>query len=564
MTQLQPQPVQQEQPQTNTATAYGIEKKVVEEKGDYLPTLTLIFAEPYGHLCQVSIFDEKLERVAISGMERGDPLWRTYLLAPGRYIVRIGISGQIKDTEILLTMDKTCTVGMANSPGGRQRLQVPELYSSALLYGIGAYRSNHEYYHDPAVAISSENTCQRGAVTESPGSGLFIFLRYSSRERYQQTNNGLPYWDRFRLYDAESGQLIAHFPEYCITGDPVYADNKEDGNGFIGFSANLIPGLYYFIYTAAPGQERVIPIYVYKGWYTQFFMTMAVQPLFGTIRVFMSKDKAYDPAEINHIYTDVCLCKLQNNDFSLDTSLIQRIIEPEFEAPMLTLLGAYLYLLSGETINDGVFQQIIRNLQSNILQDNSSPDLLALNLLSYQHFKKTALENTVVAWGPGAGTPMLRVAYNIIRENAALNPWLVTANSLNDHIAETQALDSPFNTFTRPVDIYRHPSRIALTTRSRYKKLESNYSGIPLLQTYDLQEALDNPANEDEYLIWRPEGNYVSEPRVPYGSRRSWIERAILSLRDSEESFSSVGQLARRLKAPYVTVERALTRLGLK
>jgi hypothetical protein len=397
--------------------------------------LRIKLAETYAYVAKISIFDTALERVSLTSIRNDSFLEKVYELNPDIYIIRVEISGRLADTKITLLDDALYTIGNIES---NARLNVPELFSAALLGGEINYESSHEYYTEPAKAISSMNTW-KGNSNES---GLFIFLRFPDenifREKYKQET----YWSQFRLLDG-NGRLIVQFPKGCIEDDNSYDWNYIKHSGYIGFSASLKPGIYFLQY--AGSYQRIIPMYVYHGWFTQFFMTLANKPLFGSIRIYLSPERAFNPTNRYHYFVDILLDKILNGDFTLNPELLEQIASGKWESPMLALLGGFIYLNGTEKKNDGLFAIIVRNLQQKILTNSkNSPDLWALNLLSYLHFGKTVNEHEKISSG---GIPMLRSAFDVMRLAAIQYPFLITEGGINDFVAENQVFDSPFNTF---------------------------------------------------------------------------------------------------------------------
>jgi hypothetical protein len=406
------------------------------EEGAIKFHLNINLPETYAYATSIWIFNDRKQLVAEPAVEKH--LSRTYRLEAGKYTVRIGINGQIVDNEVVISKDTR--FDLSGVPGIAS-LAIPKLYSAALIADNQQYDSSHEYYTQPAIGISQIETFAYKR-SQYRTSGLFIFLRYSDAETFKSAHNQEAYWNKFYLSNA-TGKVVVTFPQGCIQDDNKFNFNYSPGSGYIGFNACLKPGLYFLNYTGV--DKRVIPIYVYPDWFTQFFMTVADQPLFGSIRIFIEKGKNYDPFNKNNLYIDYCLMKLQNNDFSLDSHLLEMIAWNKFDSPMLGLLGAYIYLCSSESKDDRLFKTIVENLQKKILKNSkNSPDIWALNLLSYHHFNETvAIDQATTI----KGTPMLRVAYDTIRRWAITYPWLIPENSLNDHIAENQVFDSPFNTY---------------------------------------------------------------------------------------------------------------------
>ncbi|MGE8376689.1 MAG: hypothetical protein ACN6PN_00010, partial [Sphingobacterium sp.] len=365
-----------------------------------------------------------------------------FRLPPGNYKIRLIIDGQFTDNDIHLDHDMRFVFGEPEQSlqGLFYVLRAPDLYSSVPLRGKIPYASSFDYYTDAAVRISSEPSFKL-SNDNTTDSGLFIFLRYSSAGTFQKQFKSRAYWKRFRLFDS-LGNLLVRFPDGAVTHSVLQSKGARK-HGYLGFSANLPPGLYFFNY--AGNQERFIPIYVYKNWYSQVFMTLDKEPLFGSLKMLIDKKLKFDPKNIKHTYVDICLSKLQNRDYYLDHELLHTIAMGKFESPMLGLLGAYIYLMGNETKDDLVFRTIVQNLKNKIFdQSDSSADIFALDILSQKHFDKTFVRQSSTRVN---GTPMLRIGFDTIRYAAAEQKDIILQGSLNDSIAEKQFFDSAFNTF---------------------------------------------------------------------------------------------------------------------
>jgi hypothetical protein len=91
------------------------------------------------------------------------------------------------------------------------------------------------------------------------------------------------------------------------------------------------------IYEEEPGRQ--MPLYVYDNWHTQLFITLNDDgtPSFGSARLFLSKERKFDPLNEDNKYIDVFLDKLQNRDYTLSRELIEYAARSKFESPMLGL-----------------------------------------------------------------------------------------------------------------------------------------------------------------------------------------------------------------------------------
>lgn len=544
-------------------------------------TLTINLNNGYQYITGIWIFNINKGVEAEPSEKLDNSATRSYKLAPGKYFIRVEINGLIEDTPIDLYEDRTFLIGGHQS--GLPNLTAPQLYSAAMLSGEVSYGTSHEYYTEPAVLISNLDTLQKKHDSQLR-SGLFLFLHFPSAESYKKVYRKKSYWQRFSLVNAQN-EVISSFPDHAVSDtDGLFSDHFSNESGFIGFSAYLSPGLYFLSYKGINARE--VPIYVYEGWYTQFFLTVAEQPLFGSIRIFLSKERKYNPSNYYHIFVDICVNKIQNGDYDIDAELLRNIAYGKYDSPMLGLLGAYIYLKSSETKDDELFKVIVDNLKNKILVNNEdAPDIWALNLLSYEHFKETLGEEKRTSI---EGTPMLRIAYDTIKSAATKYRWLVREGSLNDLIAENQVFDSPYNTYTPIKKSYLKKIKkpTPLLKNKRPKKSSSLFYDPEQLASMEyirhdamgfddegktsLKNALDSGETGDQYT---PVLQYVTPKRVLIGKKTApskkerldsllnnpkktgWIGCSIANeLLKNEDATSDA--IADRINVPINTVQR--------
>jgi len=451
--------------------------------------LTICLAGGYEYITNIWIFNNDKSVAAEPFQSGNNSAMRHYYLFPGKYFIRVEINAQVEDNEVVLIADTTYFIG--DRRPGLQRLNAPKLYTSALLKGAAVFETSQQYYLNAAVTISKKSTYEQ-PVTGKIKSGIFIFMRYPNAEIYREVNKGKNYWKNFSLKNSK-GKIICKFPDHTITDqtDNV-APAANKALGFLGFTGELPPGLYFLDFKGK--DKRQIPIYIYQGWFTQFFMTVATEPLFGTIRIFLSKHKRFDPSNKYHLFIDICLNKIQNEDYEIDQDLLYNIAYGKYDSPMLGLLGAYIYLKSKETKNDHLFRQIINNLQNKILVNSKdAPDIWALNLLSYEHFNETFTAETRAYI---AGTPMLRIAYDTIKKAGVKYKWLIPKGSLNDLIVEKQVVDSPYNTFS-PIDLKTVKNNSTFTLISEVEKARDSFFTPETFSTLETR----NTGNQNVFTL---------------------------------------------------------------
>lgn len=413
--------------------------------------LIIRVSEEYLYLVKIIVFNSNNKIIESQTSNQHET---SFSLPQGLYNLRIEMNGGIKDEVILLDNDKEFLVA-DRSNNNIGIITPPKQFSSALLGDT--YGSSHEYYTYPAIDCSKKDTfySPHNDNNNLPNSSLFIFLRFSSRDKYVSIKKSFtkPFYYDFEIVNEE-GNILTAFE--AKNGIDV---NEQDG--WASFNATLTNGIYYLIYRGK--EQRQIPVYVFKDWHTQLFMTLGNEPLFGTTRIFLSRQREFNPNERTYKYIDILLDKLQNEDYSLDRDLINKAAIGKYDSPMLGLICSYIYLKSKNTKNDELFKDITQNMQEVILKDNEdSPDLRALDILASNHFPNYTYKKTSVQ-----GTPMFRIGFETILKASVENKRLISQNSINDFISENLFFDSPFNTF-KPVPFRKKSKRKQISLEERY------------------------------------------------------------------------------------------------
>jgi len=413
--------------------------------------LKIRIAQEYSYAIKILIIDAS---DVIIVEKSSHPDYYLYSLKKGLYTLRINMNGGIKDTVLLINKDTNYLIGdiFEDNVKYLNVIPPPKQYTSALLGEVSNdgsrdkknnYASSLEYYMHAAIEFSKKDTFQDTSYIEGlENSSLFVFMRFPSVEKYRELIKDWPSWkslfyEKFEIIN-EAGETLYSFKG----GTGVAVDFKK---GWVAFNVKLMHGIYYLLYKGK--NARQIPLYVFKNWHTQFFITLGKEPLYGTIRIFISKEREFAPNELTNKFIDVLLEKLQNSDYSLNDEIITYVSQGKYESPMLGLICAYIYLKSKEEKNNELFKMIVRNLQNVILKDNfESPDILALNILESLHFNDTHFDGTNIS-----GTPMLRIGFEAIQKASLENPNLISSYGINDFVSENICFDSPFNTF-RPIN----------------------------------------------------------------------------------------------------------------
>jgi hypothetical protein len=508
--------------------------------------LTIRFSEHYRYITNVWIFDDTFTLIVSPSDEKNYLHEREYVLPSTGYIVRIENNRQIRDN--LINLDKNLIVSVGEQNTSLVKLQLPLLYSSAPISGPIHYASSDWAYVDAAERISGNRLLLNDANSNS---GIFFFFRYPSVSLYRNNFCQKQYWHRFQLLD-DQGNVMLRFPEHC---------EVSERDGYLGVCMALKSGNYYLQYKKR-NHARMVPLYVYENWYTQFFMTLADEPLFGSIRYFINRSSIFDSADYRNSYVDICLDKLQNNDFTIDPNLLRNISYGKFESPMLGLVGAFLYFSSKESKDDELFNLILHNLQTRILHnEGDSPDIMALKILAMEHSGKNVKIDKTPHY---SRTPTLRIALDTIRRNANKFPWLVNEGGITDYIIEKQVFDSPFNTF-RPLSsaILRKASQIEDQYNDPFR-LDSKNDQLSYKIAY-------RKIRLEEEIMLNPDKKYIletageAEPKqmtLLAAFRKHGSAGAAIFEKLSQTSNESTAEIAKTLNLPEVTVERI--RRGLK
>ncbi len=363
-------------------------------------------------------------------------------LKKGLYTIRIEGNGGLSDKVIALNSHQYFHIGRTITTPNAKLLEPPEIYSSAPLDET-VYRSSHNYYIRPAIEFSSFSTWPgQHSPTEAT---LFIFMRFASKERYlelqihseRKIDSIVELSENFHLLNSNGKSLLRfnHRPG-------VYIDPRH---GWIAFNTALPYGLYFLEYNGK--DARQIPIYLFEGKHTQVFLTLDEQPLFQDMRIFLSDKRSFDPySEVNK-YADLLLGRLQNNDFTLDDALSERLFAMGY--PFLDLLHAYFYLIreksrKNEGISAWMHVMLKRIRLLKIAGGNPLPDLDALMMMD-EIRKKKGLPAAFDL--PLKGIPLLRIGFEAIKTTAIAKPDLIAQKSLNDYASEYLISDSAFTTF---------------------------------------------------------------------------------------------------------------------
>jgi hypothetical protein len=307
-----------------------------------------------GSMTHVTVFDGKFAEVATGyGSISVEAI-------KGIYTVRLETNEEVVDQTVIVDKEISRSI---DAPLGASSIP------------IAGYKSSHEYYTNPSIQWSTQQTF---GGPSKPG-GLFILFRYPNKDSWDLSEHqGLG--EDFILADGNH-QLVCE-----LKGQAV----REDMNvGMLVFSANLDPGMYYLQYFGKPSRE--IPLFVYKGYQTQLFMTFVDVPLFQTMCISMTHlGTLFDPQDPNLFLIDGITQKFANGIYYVPEDVLQLLAQDKWENPMLGIIAAFVCLKSPTSQRDQLLRTIIRNIENIIfIGSPPSPDLKALKILSALYFNET-------------------------------------------------------------------------------------------------------------------------------------------------------------------------------
>jgi hypothetical protein len=286
----------------------------------------------------------------------------------------------------------------------------------------------HEYYEEPARRWSREATAPRVARGPAHMMGsLFAFLRAPSADA---PTAALEATD-LRLLDAAGEELLAF---------DGASTQRDEHDGWIAFHAAAPAGEYAL--RSAPSDSapaRDVALWVFAGWQTQVFMTLADGASFASASVLMGH--VFEPDDRVTQAVDAALTGLQNGVDLLVGEQWRLLLAGKFDNPMLGLVGAHV-LLRRPSPNPEVIGTVLSNLEWLLGRD--APDVRALWLVAERRF----------GWAsdaqPFERPPMLRAGLEAVLEAAVERPELVPRDGLLARIALQRFVDSPWTTW-RPL-----------------------------------------------------------------------------------------------------------------
>ncbi|MFD2033718.1 hypothetical protein ACFSKL_02895 [Belliella marina] len=386
--------------------------------------------------------------------QTSDYSW-VYDCPEGIYILRVEINHVFNDTYIQLDGNKYYNISRDNYSNPNV-IPLPLHYSSALLgyNNTIEYKTSHEYYTGDAYTLSTGDTTELHVEPNeyhTTGS-LFIFLRFPSVDQYHMLKKHWPnlFIENFKLLNSEN-KVIAEF------SDPNIYGNKDDKSNFLkGFgidgtyndnygsfaiNVTLPAGTYYLLYEGTEVRQCVLS--VYENLHTQVFLTLGKTPLFGSMRIFLAKNRRFEPDDSANILVDTLLDKLQNREYSIDLNILNDINNKVYDSPILTILSLYLYFLGKQKDANEIVYLLLLNLNAYFNFNVESSDFRILEILYSKN-----IDNLYLKKAPIIDPPLFRIGYEILIKESLSDGKLIQANSINDLISENLLYDSPFTSFT--------------------------------------------------------------------------------------------------------------------
>lgn len=333
------------------------------------------------------------------------------VLPKGLYKLRIELNEHVEHRIYRLDKDKTDSWRAAGTYSS-----IPD---SQLL-------SSHEYYSTPAQefsrrpTVSTENRHQKK-------SSLFVFFRRAGRDSVPASEEKASLGLGFCLLDAQRDRI------YTFDNWNIQEDRES---GWLAFHAPLPRGIYYLQYHGTDARE--IPLYVFPEWQTQLFLTFGQGPLFRTMRILLARPHlGFNREERKNLEIDALIQKMQNGIHYVPERLVNMVASGKWEDPMLGIIVCYTYFLSSAQKHNDLFDLILKNLESSILQDSEAPDIKALKVLAGAH------RGAQVRVSPLDSPCMVLQGMKMFMQNA----WGPTSIIVADSIAERSIPSLRFDTF---------------------------------------------------------------------------------------------------------------------
>jgi len=364
---------------------------------------------------------------------------RTLRLRPGPYTLRTQLDHATMHTPFSLQSPLVIST--------REQIPLaPQLYTAAPLDGAP---TSHEYYTDPSVQWSHDPTRPPFAKADA---SLFIFVR-AINENAHRTSGDLA--QGLTLNGPDRNQIADFSPSET---------ERDDHFGWLAFHAAAPHGTYTLRFEGYTGKgrdlrPRELPLQLCSGWQTQLFLMNSEAALLPTAKIFFArKDAGFQPLDASTKAADVVLNGLQNNQDLLTKSALNLMLSPNFDHPMLGLVGAHILLRRQRSLElrltmdsrkpnsqeakqrDELRAQLRLVLRKLNRLLPGSPDVAALNLLA----GSSRIRNEVQVNEP----PMLRLGLLAFMEEASSRPGVLKPESPIPALVAGIFADTPWSTWS--------------------------------------------------------------------------------------------------------------------
>ncbi|KAA3629072.1 MAG: hypothetical protein DWQ02_18655 [Bacteroidetes bacterium] len=344
-------------------------------------------------------------------------------LTKGYYTVQWQYYGHFQEKVIRLSEDQTV------------ELEAPQIYSAAPIEGAA---TTHEYYLDPAVQWSKNETAPAIGDNNRLDSKIFVFIRGVDLQR----SAALDIIGQFGLFDKQ-GKEVARLEGGLIQTGP--------NQSWLAYSVRGSSGQYYLRYYR--GIPREIPVFLFRGWQTQIFLTYQKRPIFEGMRIFLASfNEGFIANNQEAVFMDRAIQSISNN-LPIPKNQSRFMLSEKVEHPMHGFLWAYGALQRFDYYKDRVrtIEIVIRNLKNSILNDSEAPDIKALQVLFYQ---KTGgiIDNTPITNLVISEPPMFALGLKAVIDAATEFEDLVPANSYLDQISANLYSDIVWASWEYPME----------------------------------------------------------------------------------------------------------------
>jgi hypothetical protein len=415
--------------------------------------------------------------------------------------------------------------------------QTPSTASALVADG---FKDTYEYYSVHVNEYSLKSTADLG--NNDQVESLFIFFRYPDEDTFKQLYYaGQRLTDGFMLLDGKR-RIICDFR-------PETVQEEMTNYGWLAFNTRLTPGNYYLYYGGRKarlewneknGQSpREMPLYVYKGWQTQCFMTFGKGPLFNSLTLSManadiSERQFYnDNNELQ--YLDGILQKFRNGIYYLPDDVLLNLAHEKFKNPILGLLAAYAYFKSGKQNNEVFFRTVVNNLIK--LFGAETPDMVAIKLLASAHFDQPLNDFSQDVTTPGI---MLPGFMELLRMLPANNQTLIKPGSIAEKASIRLLYDMVWTSY-KPITLLRTPEIAAGGKRLIRNGWNENIEQITVVSDLEQHLVLD-PNLEIERRSRKSRA--IRRPHV----LSSWLCSSLLALLEKAPEKISLAELASQLQ----------------